>query len=171
MMSRSVKALLVVSSYHHRNTEKVAGALANVLGAEVQGPRDTDPEALREYELVGFGSGIDSDRHYKALLDLADELPGTNQKPAFIFSTCGIPAFLAGEGSATRYSTRSHTALREILTAKGYTIVGEFSCPGFNTNSFLTWFGGLNKGRPNAEDLGRAAEFARVLKAQIECIR
>jgi flavodoxin len=71
MMSRSVKALLLVSSYHHRNTEKVAGALASVPGAEVQKPRDTDPEALRAYDLVGFGSGIDSDRHYTALLDFA----------------------------------------------------------------------------------------------------
>ena len=171
MTCRSVKALMVVSSYHHKNTEKVAGVLANVLGAEVQGPQDTDPEALREYDLVGFGSGIDSDRHYKALLDLADELPGTNQKMAFIFSTCGIPAFLAGEGSATEYSAKSHSALRDKLTAKGYTIIGEFSCPGFNTNSFLRLFGGLNKSRPNAEDLGRAAEFARALKAQIECVR
>jgi flavodoxin len=168
MKCRPVKALMVVSSYHHKNTEKVARVLANVLGAEVQGPQDIDPEALREYDLVCFGSGIDSDKHYKALLDLADELPQTSQGKAFIFSTCGIPAFLAGEGSATAYSAKSHLALRERLTARGYTVIGEFSCPGFNTNSFLKLLGGLNKGRPNGEDLDRAAELARSLKAQME---
>jgi hypothetical protein len=44
--------------------------------------------------------------------------------------------------------------------AKGYKIVDEFGCVGFNTNSFLRFFGGLNKGRPNAEDLKRAEDFA-----------
>jgi len=37
-------------------------------------------------------------------------------------------------------------------------------CPGFNTNSFLKFFGGINKGRPNASDLKRAEEFAKKLK-------
>ena len=167
MTDRSMKALVVVSSFHHKNTEKVAGALAKVLGAEVQRPQDTDPEKLREYDLVGFGSGIDSDKHYGALLDLADELPEMNRKKAFIFSTCGIPVSVAGEGSIKEYSARSHSALREKLISRGYTIIGEFSCAAFNTNSFLRWFGGLNKGRPNAEDLSRAEEFARTLKAEM----
>ena len=43
-------------------------------------------------------------------------------------------------------------------------IIDEFGCRGFNTNSFLKFFGGLNKGRPNAEDLMNAEEFARNVK-------
>jgi hypothetical protein len=31
-------------------------------------------------------------------------------------------------------------------------IVDEFGCAGLNTNGFLKFFGGMNKGRPNAED-------------------
>ena len=170
MTPRSMKSLVVVSSYHHNNTEKVAGVLANVLGAEVQRPQDADPEALREYDLVGFGSGIDSDRHYKALLDFADQSPEVNQKKAFIFSTCGIPVSIAGEGSVTKYCAKSHWTLRQKLISRGYTIIGEYSCAGLNTNSFLRWFGGLNKGRPNAKDLSRAEEFARTLKAEILAI-
>jgi flavodoxin len=54
--------------------------------------------------------------------------------------------------------------LREKLDSKGYTIIDEFGCRGFNTNSFLKFFGGLNKGRPNAEDLKNAEEFARNVK-------
>lgn len=57
-----------------------------------------------------------------------------------------------------------HSLLREKLRSKGYLIVGEFSCKGYNTNSFLKYFGGMNKGRPNAEDLERAEEFAQNLK-------
>jgi len=54
--------------------------------------------------------------------------------------------------------------LREKLEFKGYTIVDEFQCKGFNPNSFLKLFGGMNKGRPNAKDLKNAEEFARKLK-------
>ena len=35
------------------------------------------------------------------------------------------------------------------LRMLGYQIIGEFSCLGYNTNSILQYFGGMNKGRPN----------------------
>nr|WP_319537832.1 hypothetical protein [uncultured Methanospirillum sp.] len=87
---------------------------------------------------------------------MADTLPSVNQKPAFLFST----AALIGE-SKTR---NDHHLLREKLEAKGYFIVGDFSCKGFNTNSFLKYFGGMNKGRPNDQDLRDAEAFAHQMK-------
>ena len=62
---------------------------------------------------------------------------------------------------------KNHRLIREKLQAKGYAIVGEFACPGFNTNRFLKYLGGMNKGRPNAEDLKRAEEFARSLRQEL----
>jgi flavodoxin len=64
----------------------------------------------------------------------------------------------------TRYVAKNHSSLREKLQSKGYMIVDEFSCAGFNTNSINKLFGGINKGRPNAEDLKHAEEFAQNLK-------
>ena len=155
----SMKSLLVLYSYHHKNTEAVAKVFAEVLGAKIVTPREVDPAELAAYDLVGFGGGIDSGKHYKPILDLADTLPPVDAKRAFIFSTCGAPAFIVTEG----FIRSNHAALRAKLEAKGYTIVGEFGCPGFNTNMFLRYFGGLNKKRPNAEDLKRAEGFARGL--------
>ena len=155
----STKSLLVLYSYHHKNTEAVAKVLSKVLGAKIVTPRDVNAAELAGYDLVGFGGGIDSGRHYAPILDLADKLPPVDAKKAFIFSTCGAPAFIVTES----FIRKNHSALREKLEAKGYTIVGEFGCPGFNTNMFLRYFGGLNKKRPNAEDLKRAEEFARDL--------
>jgi hypothetical protein len=37
-----------------------------------------------------------------------------------------------------------------------------------NKNSFLKYFGGMNKGRPNADDLNRAREFADNLQFYLE---
>lgn len=63
--------------------------------------------------------------------------------------------------------TKDHSLLRKKLQSKGYVIVDEFACKGFNTNSFLRFFGGMNKGRPNTDDLKNAEEFAQNLKRNV----
>jgi flavodoxin len=151
-----MKSLLVLCSYHHKNTEKIAKVFARVLDAQIRTPRHIDPDELQEYGLIGFGSGIYDGKHHKALLDLADKLPKVTNRRAFIFSTSGM----TGEAKVAK----DHSPLREKLQSKGYTIVDEFGCAGFNTNSFLKLLGGMNKGRPNAKDLKRAEEFAQNLK-------
>ena len=151
-----MKSLIVLFSYHHNNTQKIAEAMAKVLEAEIKTPQQTKPEEPQKYDLVGFGAGIDSGKHYKVLLDLADKLPHVDNKKAFIFSTAGL--------SGDKKREKDHSTLRQKLNSKGYTIVDEFQCKGFNTNSFLKIFGGINKDRPNAEDLKHAEEFAQNLK-------
>ena len=151
-----MKSLIVVFSYHHKNTDKVAEVMAKVLDAPVKSPKQTALEELGQYDLVGFGAGIDSGKHYRELLDFADALPQVTDKKAFIFSTSGV----TGE----KKLAKDHLALREKLQSKGYLIVDEFQSKGFNTNSFLKYFGGINKGRPNAEDLKEAEAFALSLK-------
>jgi flavodoxin len=155
-----MKSLLVLCSYHHKNTEKIAKVFARVLDARIRTPRQIDPDELQEYSLIGFGSGIYGGKHHRALLDLADKLPQVTNRKAFIFSTCGVPAI----GMTEQVIVENHSLLGEKLQSRGYMIVDEFSCAGFNTNSFLKLFGGINKGRPNAEDLKHAEEFAQNLK-------
>jgi flavodoxin len=151
-----MKCLLIVYSYHHNNTQKIAEAMAKVLGAEIKTPQQSNSEDPQNYDLVGFGAGIDSGKHYKVLLDYADTLPQIGDKDAFIFSTAGV----TGE----KKLAKDHIMLREKLEAKGYKIIDEFQCKGFNTNVFLKYIGGMNKGRPNEEDLKHAQEFAQNLK-------
>ena len=159
-----MKCLIVVYSYHHHNTQKIAEVLGKVLEAQVKTPQQTSPEELPNYDLVGFGSGIDSGKNYKELLDFADKLPQVTDKKAFVFSTSGMPVGISGQQRVEEYTSKCHTTLKETLQSKGYTIVDEFGCAGFNTNKFLKYFGGLNKGRPNEEDLKHAEEFASKLK-------
>jgi len=153
-----MKSLIVVFSYHHHNTEKIARVFARVLDAQIVTPKQLDPSEIEKYDLVGFGSGIDSDKHYLPLLDLADKLPPVAGKIAFIFSTCGNPF------DEQKYAAKCHSSLREKLVSKGYVIADEFICNGFNTNVFLKYFGGINKGRPNAQDIKNAEDFAMRLK-------
>jgi flavodoxin len=157
------RSLLVVYSYHHKNTETIARAFAPVLAAKIVTPQEVDSTEVAGYDLVGFGSGIDSGKHYAPLLDFADRLPQVANRKAFIFSTCGIPAFGFSQG----FVLKNHSALREKLLSKGYKIVDEFGCVGWNTNSFLRFFGGINECRPNTEDLKRAEQFAHNLKQKM----
>lgn len=163
------KTLIVLVSFHHKNTEKIAQVFARVLDAQIVTPQEVDPATLQEYDLVGFGSGIYDDKHHRSLLELADKLPQTDNKKAFLFSTSG----LGGEEK----TARDHKPLKEKLTNKGYTILDDFNCRGFDTNtsfehgiilSIVSWFvqliGGINKGRPNQQDLEDAEEFAEKIK-------
>ena len=155
-----MKSLLILLSYHHNNTEKIANIFAKILDAQIKTPRQINPEELQEYNLIGFSSGIYDYKHHKVLLSLADKLPQVNNKKAFIFSTSGIRV----DSRIFKNAREFHTPLRKKLQSKGYMIVDEFNCAGFNTNSFLKLFRGMNKGRPNAEDLKDAEKFAQNLK-------
>ena len=159
-----MKSLIVVYSYHHKNTQKVAEVMAKVLDAQIRTPQQTSPEELQQYDLVGFGSGIYRYQHHESLIDLANKLQQITDKKVFIFSTCGVPNAISSQERFGEYMQKCHTPLKETLQSKGYTIVDEFSCAGFNTNKFLKYFGGLNKGRPNSEDLKHAEDFAEKLK-------
>jgi len=156
-----MKSLIILFSYHHNNTKKIAEAISKVLVAQIKSPQETGPEELNQYDLVGLGSGIYSYQHNKSLLDLADKLPQVTNRRAFVFSTTGAPITF-GESAITK-ALEQHNPLKEKLQSKGYVIVDEFICAGFNTNSFLRLFGGINKGRPNTEDLKHAEEFAQNL--------
>jgi flavodoxin len=138
------------------NTEKVAKVFAEVLDAQIKWPDQIDPQELQKYDLVGFGSGIYGEKHHKLILNIADKIPQVEGKKAFIYSTSAV--------MGKEKVTQDHRTLREKLQSKGYTILDEFACKGYNTNSFLKYFGGMNKGRPNAEDLENAKKFAENLK-------
>jgi flavodoxin len=165
--SHELRSLVIVFSYHHNNTEKIANVIAKVLGAEVKTPQQVYPEELREYGLIGFGSGIYSATFDPSVLTLADRLSYAAGKKAFLFSTYGAPAFIANR----EFIEKNHSQIREKLQIKGYEVIGEFGCAGWNTNSFLKYFGGLNKGKPDAADLRNAETFARDMKEKVRISR
>ncbi len=147
-----MKALIVYSSVHHGNTEKVAKAMAGELGARLLKPAEVFADMVSDCDLIGFGSGIYVSQFHRSVLSLVDSLPTSPGKQAFVFSTSGV-------GKAA-YNERFKAKLAE----KGYKVIGQFHCKGFDTYGPLKLVGGISKGRPNAEDLERAAAFARELK-------
>ena len=153
-----MKSIIIYISYHHNNTEKIAKVLANTLSAEIKTVDQTDPNNLSDYDQIGFGSGIYFGKHHKNLLKFVEKLPSSNKK-AFIFSTA---CTLKGRG-AQRYNETLKTALHK----KGFEVIGEFSCLGFDTFALTKLVGGISKGRPNQDDLQKAEDFAKDLMNKI----
>jgi flavodoxin len=151
-----MRALIICISVHHGNTEQVAKVMANALDAALLEVKQVDANMLEQYDLIGFGSGIYFGKHHKSLLDFVDKLPMLRNKKAFIFSTSGLRKI--------RFIHNFDKPLRENLQRKGFDIIGEFSCRGLDTYRATKLVGGVNKGRPNAQDLKQAEDFARSLK-------
>ena len=147
-----MKTLIVYTSVHHQNTEKVAKVMAEALEADLISVANAKPEMPANYDLVGFGSGIYFGKHHKTLLQFVEMLPPVTQKQAFVFST-------SGDGKINH-----HAALKEKLVNKGFAVVDEFCCKGWDTVGPLKIFGGINKGRPDENDRAAARAFARGLK-------
>ncbi len=145
-----MKALVVFVSVEHGNTEKVARAIGEVLGADIRKADEVEPNSLSNYDLIGFGSGIFKGKFHPALIKLVDALPPMKSE-AFIFSTGGYG------------NDREHPQLKEKLRSKGVTALDGFACKGWDTYGPFKLMGGINKGRPNEEDLNRAREFAKGL--------
>ena len=150
-MDTPVKTLIVYTSVHHQNTENVAKVMAEALEADLVPTMEAQPGMLAAYDLVGFGSGIYFGKHHKTLLRFVETLPPVTQKRAFVFST-------SGDGKI------HHAALKEKLVNKGFAVVNEFCCKGWDTVGPLKLFGGINKGRPDEKDLAAARAFAQGLK-------
>ena len=141
-----MKVLIIYHSEHHQNTEKIAKAMAYKIDAEVKNAKDVNPIEINNYDRVGFGSGVYRGRIHNEISDIIDNLPYQNGKKTFIFSTTG----------SMPYSKLAHERFRPSLIKKGFNIIGEFSCLGFDTALARE---SINKGKPDKQDLENAENF------------
>ncbi|MEY2227626.1 MULTISPECIES: hypothetical protein [Streptomyces] len=79
--------------------------------------------------------------------DAHEDLAGTH----VVFATSGLPEFPLAP--FTRPSVR-------LLEGKGFEVEGTFACRGFDTWAPFKLLGGINKRRPNGDDLAAARAFA-----------
>ena len=146
-----MKTLITYHSEHHGNTEKIARAISTTLDAELLKSQNIKGIKIEDYELIGFGSGIYYGKFHQELYRFVRNSPEQNGTKSFIFSTTGSKS----------YSEIAHKSFTASLVEKGFNVIGEFSCLGFDTALSTE---GINKGRPNTDDLQKAVRFAKSLK-------
>ncbi|MGP8188948.1 MAG: flavodoxin family protein [Methanobacterium sp.] len=150
-----MKIGIIYKSVHHGNTKRIAEVIVNSLGGDLLDLKDIKADVVKDYDLIGFGSGIFYSKPHKDLMKFVEGLGNVEDKKAFVFSTSG------------RDKLEFNSMLKEKLSGKGFEIMGEFSCKGFDTWGPFKLIGGLNKGKPDEEDFKSAERFANSLKEKI----
>lgn len=145
-----MKTAIIYKSIHHGNTKKIAEIMANPLEADLVDLKDIDKDIIKEYDLIGFGSGIYYGKPHKKLMKFVEELNQLENRKVFVFST-------SGRGKPNKW-------LKETLSDKGFEVIGEFHCKGYDTYGLTKLVGGISKGKPDEEDLKNAEKFANRLK-------
>lgn len=149
-----MKTLIIYKSIHLGSTKKIAEKLAQTLNSDIKEPHTVNLSDINKYDLIGFGSGIYDSNFHQSILDLIEKLNLTDKR-VFIFSTSGV------------IYERCHRVMKQKLVEKNAILVDEFFCKGLNKNSFLKYFGGMNKGRPDEGDFKRAEVFAMKLSSKV----
>ncbi len=148
-----MKIAIIYASVHHGNTQQIAEAMAESGSVDLYSLSEA-PDSLSSYQLVGFGSGIYVFRMHQRLMRWIKRR-STSGQCAFLFSTRG-----------TRYFDIYHRVARQLITSRGFSLCGEFSCRGYDTFGPLSLLGGINRGRPNQNDYARARQFVRQLSKE-----
>ncbi|ETT35770.1 MULTISPECIES: flavodoxin domain-containing protein [unclassified Paenibacillus] len=146
-----MKTIIIYRSGRSMNTQKIAAAMAEVLGADLAKVEDVKPEMLSGYDLIGLGSGIYASKIHRKMFKFIKRMP-LRDKKVFIFCTSGSGEF------------KNQVLVETKLAAKGSNVIGEFHCPGeFSPLGFNL----DKKGHPDELDVEKARLFAAALLDKI----
>lgn len=142
-----MKTIIIYRSGRSMNTQKIAAAMAEVLGADLAKVEDVKPEMLTGYDLIGLGSGIYASKIHRKMFKFIKRMP-LRDKNVFIFCTSGSGEF------------KNQVLVETKLAAKGSNVIGEFHCPGeFSPLGFNL----DKKGHPDELDVEKARLFAAAI--------
>lgn len=148
-----MKSIVIYESIHHNNTEKIAKILADEIDAELVNVRNFADyhKNLDDHDSVGSGSGIYYGKTHKNIKKFIETTEHVDNQKTFIFTTSG------------RSKDEYNEKFENLLSSKGFNVIANFTCKGFDTFGPFKLVGGINKGRPNEKDLANAKSFAKSL--------
>ena len=143
-------AVIIYASTHHGNTKKVVDAIAEEYGVELIDATKVHEKDLKDYDLIGFASGIFYTKFHEQVLNFARvNLP--TGKDVFFIATAGNPIEL------------NFKSIAEVAKEKSCNEVGRFQCKGFDTFGPFKLVGGIQKGHPDEDELKAAVEFYKKI--------
>lgn len=145
-----MKTAIVYYSKHHGNTKKLLDAIAQNNEVTLIDVTQAGNYDLKQFDRIGFASGIYYSKFQKLLLKLAEEKFPDGKETFFIYT------FGAEKKGYTK-------AITEALRPHNAKILGEYGCFGFNTFGPFKLVGGMAKGHPTADETQGAVKFYEAL--------
>lgn len=142
--------LITYHSEHHHNTKKIAVAIGQILKAKIIIDSQLKNPDMEPYNLIGFGSGVYNGKFHRNMYEIIKQLKNSKGKKSLVFSTTG----------SLSYGKRANDLFRKELANKGFKVLGDFTCLGYDTAMGSE---GINHGRPNSQDIENAQKFAQNL--------
>lgn len=145
-----MKIAIVYVSTHHGNTKKLIDAITSINDVDlIDGISQKDFD-LSKYDCIGFASGIAFGKYYPQMLSfIENNLP--EGKKVFFIHTAGAPR------------ENHNGAAKAISDKRNCKCLGTYFCKGYDTYGPFKFIGGINKGRPNNEDIQGALRFFQQL--------
>lgn len=144
-----MKSVIITASVHRGNTRKVVDAIANEFEVDVIDATKVKEKDLSGYDLIGFASGIYGFNLHQSIINFASvNLPP--YKKIFLLTTSAMDKDFS-------------QSFMQAIENKSATVVGKFSCHGYNTFGQFKLVGGTSKGHPDERDISNAIEFYKEL--------
>ena len=138
---------IIYYSQHHGNTKKLLDVISAMdMSVTLINAAEKIEVDLREYDRIGFASGIYFGSFAKQLLNFASiNLPA--QKPVFFIATCG--------------SMRKNyfDEIKQLAKKRDCADFGSYICYGYDTYGPFKLVGGIKKGHPTDEEIQGAVDF------------
>lgn len=155
-----MKILIIIESKHLGNTLNLAKKVVEGFDVEIKNVEEAKLADFNNYDIIGFGSGIYGSKYSSKLIKFTKKL-NFNTNYTFVMSTSAGDTF-----------EKNNSGFISILKAKGKTVLGSVSSVGYANFFPLSIFGGMNKNRPNENDIIHAKEeFALILKKYAELLK
>lgn len=150
-----MKTAICYYSRHHGKTLKVLEAMAREGDVDLIDVTTRQAVRLKDYDCIGFASGIYGATFHKAVVAFARQYLPTG-KPVFFVYTYG-----GAKGSGAR-------AVAVVAREKNCPVLGKFSCKGYDTFGPFKLVGGIAKGHPDEKDLEKARCFYREIQEHFQ---
>lgn len=158
-MKQALQKILIIyySNIETSNTKKIALAIGNHINARVININEIQNIDIKQYNLVGFGSGIYFNKFSKSIRKFISSLDQYCQN-CFVFYTSGA-----------KECNHALNNFIDLLKLKQRHCLGSWHCLGRDVAfTFFKKNGGFNKKHPNESDVQSAIEFIDNLLKNIK---
>ena len=146
--------IIIYSSHHHGNTEKLVKKVVDGTDIKVISVEDAFNIDFNEYNCIGFASGIDFGKFYPDIIEIAKKIP-ENKNVFAIFTCASVNSKMGGQ-------------IREIAELRNCKFLGKYGCKGYNTYGPWKLIGGMNKNHPNEDEINEGKKFIENIIKELE---